>query len=253
VITRHRRLTFQLVSLFDLLIIIVFAQYFGLREKTQAEMADIAREAEANAGGTQFRKELDQRTLELEAVRAESARKELELSEDLKRTRGDLTRLGTLVAEMFNLPSEALEQVLRAHSPAEAERIRKAVRDLSANRSSEAVRHILTLAELEKRCDLWQVHIRDDGGYVFTANDHTSRFRADSPERFASELFKQYKSLPQPKSLVLILLSWGDAALQSRTAAVDGLELVVDRMRADTDRRSRFEYSLLGYIPQKDQ
>lgn len=253
-ITRtRRRLSFQLVSLFDLLIIIVFAQYLGLRDQTRAEVAELTQQAERDAGGADLRKELDRRTLEMEALKAESSRQQLELSEDLKRTRGDLARLGALTAELFNLPAEPLEQVLRAHSPAEAEKVRKALRELAASRSAEAVRHILTLAELEKRCDIWQVHVRDDGGYVFTAGDHQSRFRADSSEKFSNELFKQYKGLPQPKSLVLILLSWGDAALKSRTAAVEGLELVVDRMRQDTDRRSRFEYSILGFIPLKDE
>jgi hypothetical protein len=253
VISRPRRLTFQLVSLFDLLIIIVFAQYLGLRDKTHAEVQALAREAEERTGDDALRRELDQKSLDLEALKAESARTQVESAEELKRSREEMARLGGLVAELFDLPADSLEKMLRAHSPAEAERIRKALRELSANRSAQAVRHVLTLAELEKRCDIWQIHIRDDGSYRFTANDQTSRFRADTAERFAAELFKQYQGLPQPKSLVLILLAWGDASLQSRTAAVAGLEIAVERMRSDTDRRSRFEYSLLGYIPVKDQ
>ncbi|HTI52200.1 MAG TPA: hypothetical protein VL475_14655, partial [Planctomycetaceae bacterium] len=147
---------------------------------------------------------------------------------------------------------ESLEKLLRSRAPDEAERIRKTLKMLAANRTSEAVRHILTLAELEKRCDIWQVHIRDDGVFDFKADDRRGRFRADTSERFASELFKQYKGLPQPKSLVLILLSWGDAELKSRAAATGGLEIAADRMRTDSDRRSRFEYAILGYIPTAD-
>lgn len=249
--TRHRRrLTFQLVSLFDLLIIIVFAQYFDLQDKTRAQ---IVASEQGGADAIAARRELEKRAADLEALHAESGRRQLELTEELKRSREDVARLGALVAELFDLPEGPLDEMLQARAPRDAEKIRKSLKALAANRSSEAVRHVLTLAELEKRCDIWEIHIREDGGYVFTADDRTARFRADSADRFAAELFKQYKGLPQPKSLVLILLSWGDVALQSRTAAVDGLELAADRMRADSDRRSRFESAILGYIPTGEQ
>jgi phage pi2 protein 07 len=240
-------LTFQLVSLFDLLIIIVFAQYFDLQDKTRAQLAAASEHASPAAEALQ--RELDERNRELAALKAEGGRKQLELGEELKRSRDDLARLGALVAELFDLPAEPLDKMLRARGPEEADRIRKTLKELAANRSSNAVRHILTLAELEKRCDIWQIHIRDDGGYVFTADERKARFRAETPEKFAAELFKQYKGLPQPKSLVLMLLSWGDAELKARTAAVDGLEIAAERMRADSDRRSRFESAILGYIP----
>lgn len=246
---RHkpRRLTFQLVSLFDLLIIIVFAQYYDLQNRTKAQLAE-ASEQSTPAVET-LQRELAEKSRELDAVKGESGRRQLELNEALQRSRSDMARLSTLVAELFDIPSQSLEKMLQARNGDEAERIRQSLKALAANRSSDAVRHILTLAELEKRCDIWQIHIRDDGAYAFTADEKKARFRADSPDRFAAELFKQYKSLPQPKSLVLILLSWGDAELKARTAAIDGIEIAAERMRADSDRRSRFESALLGYIP----
>lgn len=247
----RRRLTFQLVSLFDLLIIIVFAQYFDLQDKTRAQLAAATEQLAPAAQALQ--RALDEKTGELASSKSDADRRQVELTEELKRSREDLARIGALVADMFKVPPDQLEKMLRARAPDEAEHVRKMLRELAANRSSEAVRHILTLAELEKRCDIWQIHIRDDGGYAFSADERKARFRAETPERFAAELFKQYKSLPQPKSLVLILLSWGDAELKARTAAVEGLEIAAERMRTDSDRRSRFESALLGYIPSADR
>jgi hypothetical protein len=240
--SRYRRLTFQLVSLFDLLIIIVFAQYFDLQDKTGQKVAQAVEQAEQRSpDAVALQRRLDQQRLEQAAREASAAQKQLELSDDLKRSREDLARLGELVAEVFRLPAADLEAMLRARTPEEANRLRKKLDALADGRSSEAIRHILTLAELEKRCDIWQIHVRDDGSFDFTAGERSARFRAGTGERFAAEVFKQYKNLPQPKSLVVILLSWGDAELKSRTASVEGLELAADRMRADTDRRSRFD------------
>ncbi|MFN0054210.1 MAG: hypothetical protein ACKV0T_18700 [Planctomycetales bacterium] len=245
-----RRLTFQLVSLFDLLIIIVFAQYFDLQGRTNEQLAEAAQQREP--GAAELQQEIDRLLQEQESLRTDATQKQSQLRDDLQRAHADLQRLGDLVAELFDVPAEPLESLLRARSGPEVERIRKSLKELASNRTSAAVRQILTLDELEKRCDLWQIHIRDDGVVVFTFEEHTGRFRADTPARFANELFKQYKSLPQPKSLVLMLLSWGDAELRLRTAAIEGMETAAERLRSDTDRRSRFESAILGFIPSRD-
>jgi hypothetical protein len=263
-----RRLTFQLVSLFDLLIIIVFAQYFDVRDASRREIEQLRAASEQagqlaaserqfldNAGDLKrlLGEELDRLKQELELLQAESARREFELNEELVRSRTELARLGALVAELFDLPEDEIERLLKSRSPEESDRIRRALAELAANRGSQAVRHILTLAELRKRCDIWQIHVGDDNTLEFRFEERRVRFRADSAERFENELFKQYKNLPQPKSLVVILLSWGDADLKSRAEAIEGLENASERMRIDTDRRTRFEYAVLGYIPATNQ
>jgi hypothetical protein len=251
---RPRRLTFQLVSLFDLLIIVVFAQYLDLQDRSQQEIAraeSLARSPDADAQS--WRRKLDSERQERGRIEAEALRRQAELAAELEQSRDEMARLVALVADLFNLSGEDLEKVLRARSSAEADEIRQALKRLAAGRSSEAARHVLTLAELEKRCDIWQVHVREDNSCELQLGDRPLRIRADDPERFAAELFRIYKGLPQPKSLVLILVSWGDASLQSRRAAIAGVEIASDRMRADSDRRSRFEYAILGFLPGRDR
>lgn len=252
--TIPRKLSFQLVSLFDLLMIVIFAQYLDVEQKSRAEVEAARREAadaerhrsdqaDALAG------ELDRAKRENAALRAGIDKRAFDLTEELRRSRDDLARLGTLVAELFNLPDKSLEQVLNARPPAEAERLRAELKALAAKRGAEAVRHILALAELQKRCDVWEIHIGDDNAVALRVGDRTHRFRAETAEAFAARLFQVYKSLPQPKSLVVILLSWSNAGIESRNAAEDGLPLAVARMSADSDRRVRFEYAVLRYIP----
>lgn len=239
-----RRLTFQLVSLFDLLIIIVFAQYFDL----QARTADELRSAEAQAADE---------ARELARLRGEVSRQEEEsreqrgLQQQLAEEREQIQRLANLVGHVFDVAEPDLARLLSPRTPDEQKRVRTEIDKLRATGGAAALRQVLTLAELEKRCDLWQVSIDEQGAFELLAAGRTARFRADSPERFSAELFRQYRMLPEPKSLVVIVLSWDDATLRSRTIAITGLEQTVDRLRDDVGRRTRFESAVLGYLPRR--
>ena len=74
-------------------------------------------------------------------------------------------------------------------------------------------------------------------------------FRARTAEEFADKLYAAYKSLPQPKSLVVIMLSWGDARADVREAALRALPIVTERMRQNAGGFIRFEYAVLGFQP----
>ena len=266
-----RRMTFQLVSLFDLLMIVIFAQYMDVREtarlqsehasrevaaaQEKAAQADRKRQEESASlnRGLEIQKllslELERVRADREALRVESTRKLTQLEHDLKDARDDVHRVGDLVSELFNLPDELRQQLVKPRSSADAARVSEALQTLAEKRGSDMVRHVLSLDEVQKRCDVWELQIDDFNVTTFTAGAVKVRFRADTPTQFASELFKHYKGLPQPKSMVIMLLSWSDAELRARNAAVEGLEKAAERMRADSERRTRFEYGVLGYIP----
>ena len=72
------------------------------------------------------------------------------------------------------------------------------------------------------------------------------RFRVD-PETFAEDLFRRYKSLPQSKDLVILLLSVDRQAERQFVQPVrSALPRLVDRLREDSGGRTRFEYADLG-------
>ncbi|MFM7161246.1 MAG: hypothetical protein ACKO3P_12835, partial [Planctomycetaceae bacterium] len=50
-------------------------------------------------------------------------------------------------------------------------------------------------------------------------------------------------------SLVVLLLSWDDASLADRELVRQSLDLLLDRLRADEEDRTRFELAELGYLP----
>lgn len=220
-----RRITFQLVSLFDLLIIIIFAQYFDLQAKVREE-----------------------RSRESEAAR-EQALARVAAEERLQLEQRQFDHLAGLVGNLFQIDEPALEELLTTRTTDEQNRIRQALARIRDSRGIEGLRQILTFAELEKRCDLWQLHVEEDGICHIRSGDMETRLRTDSADRFAAELHKFYRTLPESKSLVMVLLSWDDASRRSWETAERGMDQTLSRLRLEEDRRIRFESAVLGYLP----
>lgn len=247
-----RRLTFQLVSLFDLLMIVVFAQYVDAREralKGQAEAKTTAEEivrghAENQARMERLAEEQDRLMTELLAARKNSR----DLKAELEVSQEDIQQVGKVLADLFNVPEKTLSKVFRPESAAEGTRLREELKRLAAAKGAALVRHVLSFSELQKRCDLWELHLSDDNAFTLKAGDQTVRFRAESAARFSSEMFRVYKSMPQAKALVIILFTHANATVGSRNAVFEGMPGLTERLSADNERRTRFEYAYLGYL-----
>lgn len=269
-----RRLTFQLTPLLDLLLIVIFAQFIDVRDSTsqqkqettsqiaaaQEELAStqdqlakvLAEKDKAEADREFLRESLD----ELKASAAGLQIQRQSLKEALERAHEQRDTVANLISDLFDLPDETIEELIRTRipenvklTPEQVERLREEFRAFSEQNPGESVRHLLTFDEMRKRCDIWELYVTDTGQAIFSASGRSHTFRAESPQEFAQELFERYKTLPQPKSLVIVLLSYGDVKAGVYQAATDGLPLATDRMREDQSGRSRFEYAVLGFNP----
>ena len=168
--------------------------------------------------------------------------------------------MGRLFGELFRIPEATIQKIARQRSqdeaglsPAEIAALRKEFQSLATARGDQVVDHLLTFAEMKKRFDVWEVYLQENGALVITAGSHQKRLQTgiiETPEQFSDEVFKQYKSFPQTKSVVLILVSYGDSRFSDRLAVIKGLPVVAERMRIDSNGTARFEYAVLGYRPE---
>lgn len=269
-----RRLHFQLTPLLDLLLIVIFAQYMDVQEttekqeqvvsskmtdaeqqleSTQAELEELNREKQLAAD--------DLKNLQTEFADAQHAASSLqqernELKAALERAQEQRDTIAGLMPQLFDLPEETVQELIRTRTPEnvrltpdQVKRLRDEFREFAQKNPNEAVRHLLTFEEMRKRCDIWEVYVGSNGMTTFLAGEKSQKFRTSDADGFAQELFDRYKSLPQPKSLVILLLSFGDVKASVHIAAVDGLPKAAERMRNDQSGRSRFEYAVLGYNP----
>ncbi len=266
----RRRLTMQLTPLLDLLLIVIFAQFMDVQER-EATTVDAAHEAVEQRHRAEYELgELQLRHLQtLEALNQTSARvsrlqsengalagRARQLQADVQRALAQQRLFGELVTELFGLPESVVSQVLTpagAASPAasaeQREFLNARFRELSLQNAGRMIRHLLSYEEMRKRCDLWELHIDETGWFSLRAGKEKRGFRATTPEEFSDKLYSVYKSLPQPKSLVVIMLSYGDTRGEIRDAAERGLPVVSERMRRNTAGFIRFEYAILGYQP----
>jgi hypothetical protein len=253
----RRKITLQLTPLLDLLLIVFFAQYMEMHlvAEQQTHQAEVQHQAA---------------TADLDVLRQQLAELQKQLAEweqkhrDTERTEyNSREQLGQLFGELFRIPESTIQKIANRRSsdeavlsPEEIAALKAEFKALSTARADQVVDHLLTFAEMKKRFDVWELYIQNDDSLLVTAGPHKKRLQPDNietPELFSDEFFKLYKSFPQTKSVVLILVSYGDAQLKYRWAVTKGLPIVTERMRQDSNATVRFEYAVLGFRPEATQ
>ena len=249
----RRKLTLQLTPLLDLLLIVFFAQYMEVKmiAEQQTERAEVGRE-EARADLDAVQKQLAD--LQKQLAEWNQKRRETERTDHTSRE-----QLGQLFGELFRIPAATIQKIANRRSsdeavlsPAEIEALKAEFKSLSTARADQVVDHLLTFSEMKKRFDVWDLYIRDDDSLLITAGPHKKRLQPEdieTPELFSDEFFKVYKSLPQTKSVVLIVVSYGDSQLKYRWSVIKGLPTVAERMRLDSNGTVKVEYAVLGFRP----
>ncbi|MFH1303951.1 MAG: hypothetical protein ABIK07_23070 [Planctomycetota bacterium] len=285
----RRRLTFQLTPLLDLLLIVIFAQFMDTQETTarieqraehQVEQAEQKVEKLSTISESALQKikelsELNQQSrrdavkaaetaIEMEQrTRAQqqlSEKQNQELTEQLKVAQEQRNLVAELVQQLFQLPDQIIDPLLESKAEpdsektkAEIERIKQQLQELAGAKAEDVIRHFLTYDELTKRSDIWELYLTENGVFRLKIGKQSTDFRADSVSSFVDRFYAIYKTVPQPKSLVIILFSYGDAKASVRFAATQGLPLIAERMRADSSGRTRYEYAVMGFAPEKPE
>lgn len=244
--TARRKVMLNLMPMLDLMLIVIFAQYLAMRDQSQN---DVARASQAVSSAEEQRQ-----LLEVERIAVAEQRREAEMIAERAFDQRDL--VGQLASELFNLPDETIEKLLRQRftddppTDQEVAEMQQEFRKLRGRRGQEVLKHLLTFHELRKRCDVWEVFV-DKDVTTLKANGEETTFRAETAQSFATQLFRGYRKAPQPKGLVLIVMTWGAPRIQVYNAAMKGFPQAILQMQADSSERTRFEYAILGYDPQR--
>ena len=245
-----RRMTFQLTPLLDLLLIVIFAQFIEVRDtSTKSESVIEQQKAEAQL-------EMEEKARKLrEQMDAEHADRMTQLEQKEKSLLAQREQVGNVLSEVFNMSDKAFERVLRANSAdtysnEQKQRMQKALGSLRSSKGRELLKMLVSYGEMQKRCDIWEVHVEGNELIQFSAGGITTNIRADTKDEITDELFKAYKTLPEPKTLVIILFSYGNTNAGARRRAEEALPDAIAKMRADTGQRNWFEFAILGFAPE---
>lgn len=280
-ITR-RKMNLQLTPLLDLLLIVIFAQYLEVQLTAEKAVKDAERKANQEAQAALDAKELAEARLDAvmssgRLLQAQMQQQLADLTEDMQQALNQRKDLAEFVAKLFQIPQEILDKALAAgeRTPEEMQELREMVSALADEHQNDVIKHLITHQAMRKRVDVWTLFIESDGNAYLKVGDETkvfpvrdrqsatetqrianlspreqaiakSKAETEAAEAFAQRLFKAYQSLPQPKSIVVLVVSWkGDLERYYREPAREGLDATL-RLFNTTNDRTQFIPAILG-------
>jgi len=275
----RRRFTLQLTPLLDLLFIVLYAQYIDLQQATRREIAqETERRHEAEAERVQAEKagraaaklrtdaltqlsELNQKidqfevekrrlTRELELARAQTER-EGQAREDIEKAAArDRAAIGQIVQNVLRINQEAILEAIQGAPTPDRQKLRVEFEEMSTKSAAALIHHLRATEELKKRADLWEVYIGDDNTVKVTlvGDVMAENLQVQSSDQLANKIAEVARQRGEPKSLVIILLSWSNADRRTRDLTRQALDEVTTVLKADWPGK-RIEVAPLGYTP----
>lgn len=237
---KTRRLTLQLTPLLDLLLIVMFSQYIENRQRHQVAQQEL---------------ESARASLESERRNAqdEVRQRRMELDERFNSIVEQHHQVGSLLTESLNLPGAAMAEVLKlrgAGATEDAARLEQAserLKSMMNGRGEEVFRFFLKVDEMRKHVSIWEVHIQQNGQALINDGDQSFTADYETDSEFASRMFEHSKSFADPRTLVILLLTWGDAEGGQRARATDGMSALMELLRKDAQSTRWFDFSIVGF------
>lgn len=257
----ERRLSLQLTPLLDLLLIVIFAQHLEVIQSAQSVQQEVEQQKFLlDAERQQLTDSVELRNRELEAAysdqKAALDNVRTEYRERFESILDQQQQAGNALAEALRLPGELIEQLGRLRSDgqmAEVDRLQsaaKGLQNLLKSRGTEFLQFMIRYDEMQKHVSLWEIHLQDNGQALFTDGEHVRVISFESNEEFSGRLFEASKAFSAPRTLVLVLLTYGDAQAGLRRKATDSMPVLIERLRHDAANTRWFEFSLMGFRPQ---
>ena len=247
----RRRLALQLTPLLDLLLIVMFSQYIENRDRSLQAQEEIAQQrTKADAELTERREALEQ-----EFARQQKSLDDLRTVYD-ERFRSIIEQhhqAGTLLAESLNLPGAAMTEILKlrtANSPDDAERLSVAterVKELMQARGEDVFRFLIKVDQMQKHVSVWEVHVLENGKAQISNGEQSFTADYQTETDFAARLYEHSKSFADPRTLVIMLLSWGDAQGGARQRATKGMPILAEQLRKDAAGIRWYDFSIVGF------
>lgn len=248
--TVRRRLSLQLTPLLDLMLIVMFSQYIENRNRVstaELELKDV--EAELLRRDEELTRQLAEREASLD---------ELRKSYDLKfqSVLDQHQRAAELLAGALDLPAAAVTEILKLRTAGraeEADRLQQAsdeIRRQLTEDGQDVFRFFLQVDEMQKHVTVWEVHLQDNGLARVTDGTTSSIVDFQTATEFETEVFETTKKFADPKTLVVVLLTWGDAQGGARQKASDGIPGLLELLRRNAGGTRWFDFSIVGYRPE---
>ncbi len=256
------RIILRITPLLDLLLIVLFAQFMEQESTTRQQLAQRAEQAataladrqaaeqaraEAVATRQQFARAIEAKN----RIIAEQQKLLMAREQRLRQLSQSVDSLARLARQQLKIPPEAVRHALQGATPNEVDRLLGELARASTESVAQIIRYLRTNVEFRNHWDVWEVHVNSDDSLRLRRNDQVvaEELFITSSDNFLKNV-RDLFDREEPKSTVLILLSWSDASLKTRLAAKQGIEALAAILENKWARPKKFYISLLGYTPQ---
>ena len=103
---------------------------------------------------------------------------------------------------------------------------------------------------MQKHVTIWEIHVQENGQAFITDSQQSFVTDFSSDAELAARLFESSKSFSEPKSLIVVLLTWSDAQAVARRRATDAMPLLMEQLRRDAGGTRWYDFSIIGYRAQ---
>ncbi|GMV93176.1 MAG: hypothetical protein AMXMBFR82_29540 [Candidatus Hydrogenedentota bacterium] len=243
----------NLTPLFDLLILLVFAQAFMIQGKLEDE-------SNAREEGLTYISGLEEkltkagvRVAELTAEKEQLQAKVNEskfLEEQVQRQEASVKELGALFKEMFDLPDDFVETAMSGASPVEIDQVKRTLASLRDANAEDVVRELRKINEFNKRCDFWEATTGTDNTLSLKVEDTVvlAKFVPSSIEeakrRLSQAVDRHTGGVVKPN--VIVLHYWGNAYDEVLTITQDALRTLATQFGVGSN--ARMYYVEMGAI-----
>lgn len=234
-ITR-RRLSLQITPMLDMLLIVLFLQFLDMKQRS------LGLEQEAKASQTA----VEQLQTQMSAAQR-----------DVERITEEQSAIARTLSDVFKMTPEQTKTFLaemKLDGPTGSPAAQARLKQLASGSKEPILQHLLTYDEIRKRCDVWELFIDGQNVAHLDTGERQRELRVNlneaqdaQLERFGEELESIYRSLPQPKHLVIVLLSYDRGTRLTVAQGVSrSLPQIMDRLNTASSGLTRFEYADMG-------
>jgi hypothetical protein len=229
---KRRRLIIQLAALVDLLFVVMFLQYTEQTRSAAEQSARLKRAADdaENLKRTvvadqenllQSRNELQAEVDDLKKRLAKETRKSIDVEKQIQ-------QIGKAASELIQgVSGRALEDTLRSAPPEDVDAVLRLLNESKGKNAAQVVQMLRKSAELKNWCDIWEVHLFEDGRVRVRGPGVRDRtFLPNDANDFTIQFMQAVKEAGEPKSLVIIMFTHGNAELGAIDRVTKGLDQV---------------------------
>jgi|HubBroStandDraft_4_1064222.scaffolds.fasta_scaffold279964_2 hypothetical protein len=228
----RRRVIVQLAALVDLLFVVFFLQYTQIRQSAlhAIERGNNADKLKATvlADQEKLRRERDELRAENDKLQHKLAESEEKSADAQKRARDQIVQIAQAAKEVFaGVDPKILAEQMQGASEEQRVKVLNELKQAQGKTPAGLIQSFRKSAELQKRCDIWEVHLSADGRVRVRAPDLQDRTFVPGDENdFSNEFMQIVREAREPRSLVLILFTHGNAEARALRTVTKGLEQV---------------------------